>query len=180
MYEDRPASVVKSILHRSLLTWWQRSRKESSCPAPACLLDEQIQDLLPDCLIYEVSHPPKGPIFVAKFQGKVAFRLFGREVVDTAMVDHVNPEIFSGVIEPYRMAVERRRPVLTIRYCKDKDGAPLAIETLRFPLADGDAPVRNILVHYCLISTANRFDFFALKVIGNLPDNSVKAIISTI
>jgi hypothetical protein len=177
LYELRPPIVVKSILHRSLLKWWNARRGATDCPEPKYLLDEELQTLLTDCIIYQVSHLASEPGFFAKFQGPGAVKVFGRDVVGTNLVDHVNPKLLAGVIEPYRIVVQMRRPVFTIRHAKDANGVPVSIETLRLPLANVEGPIDKILVHYCFISSENRFAGFAFQDTGELPDNTVKAII---
>ena len=177
-YKSFPPTIAKSILHRSLLKWWEGSRSGADCPHTARLLDEDLQTLFTDCMIYDVVAGHDGRQFVSCFQGPSVLRLFGRGVVGTALPDHVNPRILASVLKPYELALQTRRPVFTVRPTLDSAAVPMTIETLRLPLIGADGRVSKILAHYCIISKESSFVRVALQDSGTLSDNTVKAIIA--
>jgi hypothetical protein len=126
-----------------------------------------------------VTHENDGPSFRAVFQGPAAVHIYGRNIVGTELPDHVNPKLLAGVVAPYKLCVRMARPIFTVRPSKDKEGTPVTIETLRLPLGLPGQPVSKILTHYCFISIEGRFKGFAFQDQGNLPDNTVKAIITS-
>jgi hypothetical protein len=168
---------MASLGQRNLFRWWERRRLDSAVPPVSALADETVVALLSECLYYQVMHTPDGVDFLATSHGADVHPLFGRRLVGTLLTSHVAQALTSEVVETYRVAVETRRPVFTIRRAKDDQGAPVQLEILRLPLGEDGARAEAILSHFSTTGLVPQFSRKQLVTTGSTEEYLLKALI---
>jgi hypothetical protein len=150
--------VIKAIVQRSLLNWWERRRRGADCPPVAALLDEDLGFALPEALIYAVEITDGDVDYRVNFHGRDLHPLYGGDVTGTTLTDHIILEHRAPILAAYDAVCRERRPVYTIRSSRDETGVPVRIETLRLPFVRPDAAVSQILTHVGVISIEGAFN----------------------
>ena len=169
---------ITAISQRNLYRWWDRRRLESALPPINALAEESVTPLLSECIYYQVMRTGPASDFLATSHGSDVHPLFGQRVAGTLLSAHAAPALVEGVLRSYRVCVEAKRPVYTVRHAQDDHHVPVEIEILRLPLSEDGSKVEAILSHFSTVSGAGAFDRRQLVRTGSSEDYAVAAIIS--
>jgi hypothetical protein len=168
---------MTSVAQRSLFRWWERRRLDSAVPPISALADETVVPLLTECIYYQVLQTAEGIDFLATSHGADVHPLFGQRLVGTLLTSHVAQALTSEVVETYRVTVEVRRPVFTIRRAKDGQGAPVQLEILRLPLGEDGSRAEAILSHFSTTGLVPQYSRKELVTTGSTEQYLLKALI---
>jgi hypothetical protein len=177
LYPSRTPDVMASVGQRNLFRWWDRRRLDSPVPPVSALADETVVPLLGECIYYQVLESAEGVDFLATSHGADVHPLFGQRLVGTLLTSHVAQALTSEVVETYRVAVEAKRPVFTIRRAKDDRGAPVQLEILRLPLGEDGTRAEAILSHFSTTGLGPQFSRKELVTTGSTEEYLLKAVI---
>lgn len=157
MFEQKPHTIVPSIVQRSMLRWWESCRGSRIAPAQSDIDPEHFARNWHDVALYDVVRTDAALRYRIRFQG-TSIAVSHGGWVGRHLDETVPAALQPSVIAAYDAAVRLKSPIYTERHAADANGVPVTFERLLLPFSSDGVEIDRLLVHVHMFCPEGRYE----------------------